>query len=63
MRDHVIYESRLELSRLVLADFDSDVRRIAAQPFMVTATVGDAHGGNRHRLSLLPNSSHYLQNC
>jgi hypothetical protein len=40
MRDHVIYESRLELSRLVLADFDSDVRRIVAQPFMVTATVG-----------------------
>jgi hypothetical protein len=39
MRDHVIYESRLELSRLLLADFDSDVRRIVAQPFMVTATV------------------------
>jgi hypothetical protein len=39
MRDHVIYESRLELSRLVLADFDPAVRRIVAQPFMVTATV------------------------
>jgi hypothetical protein len=39
MRDHVIYESRLELSRLLLADFDPGVRRIAAQPFMVAATV------------------------
>jgi hypothetical protein len=39
MRDHVIYESRLELSRLLLADFDPDVRRIAAQPFMLTAMV------------------------
>jgi hypothetical protein len=33
MRDHVIYESRLELSHLQLADFDPDVRRILAQPF------------------------------
>jgi hypothetical protein len=39
MRDHVIYESRLELSRLLLADFDAVVRRIVAQPFMVAATV------------------------
>jgi hypothetical protein len=39
MRDHVIYESRLELSRLLLADFDPAVRRIVAQPFMVAATV------------------------
>jgi hypothetical protein len=38
MRDHVIYESRLELSRLLLADFDPDVRRIAAQPFMLTTS-------------------------
>jgi len=36
IRDHVIYESRLELSRLLLADFDPRVRRISAQPFMVT---------------------------
>jgi hypothetical protein len=39
MADHVIYESRLELSRLLLADFDPCVRRMVAQPFMVTATV------------------------
>jgi hypothetical protein len=39
VRDHVIYESRLELSRLLLADFDPLVRGIVAQPFMVTATV------------------------
>jgi hypothetical protein len=39
MRDHVNYESRLELSRLLLADFDPSVRRMIAQPFMVTATV------------------------
>lgn len=30
---HVIYESRLELSRLLFADFDRSVRRICAQPF------------------------------
>jgi hypothetical protein len=39
MRDHVIYESRLELSRLQLADFDPCIRRIIAQPFMLTAMV------------------------
>lgn len=35
MRDHVIYESRLELSRLLFADFDSSVRGIVAQPFLL----------------------------
>jgi hypothetical protein len=33
---HVIYESRLELARL-LADFDLDVTAIAAQPFLLQA--------------------------
>jgi hypothetical protein len=51
MRDHVIYESRLELSRLVLADFDPVVRRIVAQPFMMTATV-QGHS-RRHILDYL----------
>ncbi|MFI2507904.1 TnsA-like heteromeric transposase endonuclease subunit [Streptomyces sp. NPDC018972] len=37
--DHVIYESRLELARLLLADFDPSVRHIAAQPFLVKALV------------------------
>jgi hypothetical protein len=32
---HVVYESRLELARLLLADFDPDVVGIAAQPFLV----------------------------
>ncbi len=32
---HVIYESRLELARLLLADADPDVAGIAAQPFLV----------------------------
>jgi hypothetical protein len=32
MADHVIYESRLELARLLLADFDPEVRLIYAQP-------------------------------
>lgn len=32
-RDHVIYESRLELARLLFADFDPAVHRILAQPF------------------------------
>jgi hypothetical protein len=37
---HVVYESRLELARLLLADFDSQVTAIAAQPFLVTAPAG-----------------------
>jgi hypothetical protein len=41
LADHVIYESRLELANLVIADFDTGVKRIAAQPFMLTATVND----------------------
>ncbi|TWS17663.1 TnsA-like heteromeric transposase endonuclease subunit [Tsukamurella asaccharolytica] len=35
----VIYESRLELANLLLADFDADVRGIAAQPFRLTTEV------------------------
>lgn len=37
---HVIYESRLELARLLLADFDPDVVAVAAQPFLLRAPVG-----------------------
>ncbi len=37
--DHVIYESQLELSRLLLADFDADVTHIVAQPFLMRAVV------------------------
>lgn len=33
---HVVYESRLELARLMLADFDRDVTAIAAQPFRLS---------------------------
>jgi hypothetical protein len=39
MRDHVIYESRLELSRLIFADFDRSVHRILAQPFLLKAEI------------------------
>ena len=35
MSRHVIYESRLELARLLLADYDRDVVGIAAQPFLL----------------------------
>jgi hypothetical protein len=38
---HVIYESRLELARLLLADFDPMVAAIIAQPFRLKACVGD----------------------
>jgi hypothetical protein len=38
-RDFVIYESRLELARLLYADFDASVRHIVAQPFLLSATV------------------------
>jgi hypothetical protein len=36
---HVIYESRLELEALLIADFDATVRRIVAQPFRLRAEV------------------------
>jgi hypothetical protein len=36
---HVIYESRLELARLLFADFDPDVGNIVAQPFLLQARV------------------------
>ena len=39
MRDHVVYESRLELARLIFADFDRSVHRILAQPFLLKAKV------------------------
>ena len=34
-RGHVIYESRLELARLMFADFDRRVKHIVAQPISV----------------------------
>jgi len=37
--DHVIYESRLELARLLFADFDPLVQHIVAQPFLLKAEV------------------------
>lgn len=36
---HVLYESRLELARLMLADFDPQVVEIAAQPFQLRARI------------------------
>jgi hypothetical protein len=39
MGGHVMYESRLELARLLLADFDRDVTAFAAQPFLLQARV------------------------
>ena len=42
---HVIYESRLELARLLIADFDPAVTAIAAQPFWLRAQAG----GRVHR--------------
>gem|GEM_PF-3557249 len=49
--DHVIYESRLELSTLLMADFDLAVRRIKAQPFLLTAVVDGRR--RRHILDYL----------
>lgn len=43
--DHVIYESRLELAALLLADFDPSVHNIKAQPFRLIAVVN----GRRRR--------------
>ncbi|MDN0195947.1 MULTISPECIES: TnsA-like heteromeric transposase endonuclease subunit [Streptomyces] len=39
MGRHVVYESRLELARLLLADFDPSVQRIHAQPCRMTARI------------------------
>jgi hypothetical protein len=39
MRGHVVYESRLELAWLLMADRDRTVEQIYAQPFLLTATV------------------------
>lgn len=50
-RDHVIYESRLELANLLLADFDATVRHIVAQPFMLQAEVDGK--ARRHILDYL----------
>jgi hypothetical protein len=36
---HVIYESRLELARLLYADFDPSVKRVVAQPFLLTTEI------------------------
>lgn len=46
MGRHVVYESRLELARLMLADFDPRVASIAAQPFHMT---GPAAGQAQRR--------------
>ena len=39
MSDHVIYESRLELARLLYADFDPSVQSISAQPFLLETQI------------------------
>lgn len=44
---HVIYESRLELGRLLQADFDISVNRIVAQPFLLTSVI---HGATRRHI-------------
>ncbi|MFL0239387.1 TnsA-like heteromeric transposase endonuclease subunit [Mycobacterium sp. SMC-17] len=36
---HVIYESRIELARLLFADFDISVRQIVAQPFLLRTSI------------------------
>jgi hypothetical protein len=47
MRGHVIYESRLELTRLLYADFDRATEAVLAQPFLLSARVD---GGKRRHL-------------
>ena len=47
----VVYESRLELARIMLADFDPCVTRIAAQPFLLTGA--DRSRVRRHVPDLL----------
>lgn len=39
MRTHLIYESLLELTRLLYADFARDIRAALPSPFLITAVV------------------------
>lgn len=50
-RDHVLYESRLELDRLWLADFAPEVIRMAAQPMWMCGS--DGTSTRRHGPDLL----------
>ncbi|MGW4838614.1 TnsA-like heteromeric transposase endonuclease subunit [Streptomyces globisporus] len=43
MHGHVIYESRLELTRLIYADFDRRTEGVFAQPFLLSAQVDRGH--------------------
>ncbi|MEV6130088.1 hypothetical protein AB0M05_25145 [Streptomyces violaceusniger] len=44
----MIYQSRLELASLLLADFDPTVRGLVAQPFLLKAVVdGQVQGTSR----------------
>ena len=45
MNGHVVYESRLELARIMLADFDPAVAGLAAQPFQLPARMAAGTGG------------------
>ncbi len=47
----VVYESRLELARIMLADFDPSVAGIAAQPFVLAGADGSRE--RRHVPDLL----------
>jgi transposase InsO family protein len=47
MGGHVIYESRLELTRLLYADFDRGTEVVLAQPFLLSARVD---GGKRRHV-------------
>lgn len=53
MAGHVVYESRMELARLLLADFDCQVEAIAAQRFLVAGPAG----GCRHQIT--PTATRY----
>jgi hypothetical protein len=47
MSGHVIYESRLQLTRLLYADFDRATGAVLAQPFLLSARVD---GGKRRHV-------------
>ena len=40
MNGHVVYESRVGVARIMLADFDPAVAGLAAQPFQLTGPDG-----------------------
>ena len=59
MSAHVIYESRLELARLLMADFDTSVNHIVAQPFLMRRQSTDSVVGTSLTICCSPTTARW----